>query len=136
MKQDKAQQEAPEGGMTTIFHTGKGHGPMVTKFGTITPGASLQVPAELAAKLCAAYRHIKLAKDVIPGITADPKVAEENAKLKAEIERLAKELEGAKGEGKTALDAASKEKETLLAQIEELKGRIEKFEEKSRKGGR
>lgn len=100
-----------------IFHTGKGNGPMETAAGVLRPGASLEVPEPLAEKLCAAYKHIKLAKDVIPGGAADPRIAAENAMLKAEIAKLTKQLEDApKG------DAAA-----LQAQVNDLQGRLAEF---------
>jgi len=83
--------------LVRIFHTGKGHGPMSTASGDLLPGQSLEVPEALAAKLTAAYKHVKLAKDVIPG-GFDPKVARENAMLKAEIDKLTAALGVAKEE--------------------------------------
>lgn len=71
-----------------IFHTGKGHGPMDTGHGIIAPGTTLKVPEHCSKKLCAAYRHIKLASDIVPEGVTDPKLEAENAKLKAEIKRL------------------------------------------------
>jgi hypothetical protein len=104
------QPKKDEGEKVLVFHTGKGHGPMDTQFGVLNPGASLKVGKELAAKLCKAYHHIKLAADVIPGLTVDPKMIEENAKLKAEVKRLEAEL--AKREGA---------EKALLEQVEELR---------------
>lgn len=89
-------QAAPAAEKVLIFHIGKGHGPMETADGILRPGASLEVSEALAAKLTGAYKHVKLAKDVIPGGAADPKVAAENVALKAEIAKLAKQLEDLK----------------------------------------
>jgi hypothetical protein len=121
MEQSKGKPE--EKGHVVIFHTGKGYGPMHTDHGMLSPGASLKVSEECAAKLVRAYPHIKYAKDVLPGVTIDPKAAEENIKLKAEVKRLEGELE------KSA--ATIKEAMEKIASLESGKG---DEEEKGRKG--
>ncbi|MES2155474.1 MAG: hypothetical protein V4510_10100 [bacterium] len=90
---------APE--TVKLFHTGKGFGPMSTSAGWLRPGESIDAPVALAEKLCRAYKHIRLAKDVIPG--SDPRAVAENVKLKAEVEKLTKQLEEVKGDGTKAI---------------------------------
>lgn len=126
-----------------IFHTGKGNGPMSTSSGPLLPGQSLEVPESLAAKLTAAYKHIKYAKDIIPGGGQDPRIARENAMLKKEIERLGKELGDINEQGPKAIEAAkaegaaegAKALEEANAKIADLQARLKDFlEAKDKKG--
>lgn len=71
-----------------------GAGPMHTAKGVLNPGQSLSVPESLAKKLTGAYRHIRLASDIIPGQKDAEAAAAEAAALKAQIKELEGKLEG------------------------------------------
>lgn len=99
-----------------IYHTGDAHGPMETAAGRLRPGQSLSVPKALADKLIAAYPHIRLTSDLVPGgAKAAAKAAEEKAKLEKVNEELAKENAelkaklAEKGAGKKGKDAKEPE---------------------------
>lgn len=82
-----------------IFHSGKDHGPMNTAAGVLKPGESLPVPKALAEKLTAAYPHIKLASDIIPG---SGEAEAESKKLKAELGEAKKIIEAGQAADKLA----------------------------------
>ncbi len=117
-------QAAPSGKSVLIFHTGKGFGPMKTAAGPLLPGTSLEVPEELAAKLTRVYKHIKLASDIIPGGAADPRVAQENAMLKAELEKLSKQLADVNENGPKAIKAAQDEADAAKAEALEANRKL------------
>lgn len=81
-----------------IFHAGKEEGPMHTAAGILKPGESLEVPKALGEKLIAAYKHVKLAADVIPGAAA----AQDEAKALRKQLKAAEEASIADGKVLTA----------------------------------
>jgi regulator of replication initiation timing len=96
--------------LVRIFHTGRGHGPMHTAKGVLTAGAWLDVPEALAEKLTRVYKHVRLAKDVIPGGLPDPKLVAENEALKLEIAKLGEQLKDKPSDERvSALEAAAKD---------------------------
>lgn len=73
----------------------QGAGPMDTAHGKIMPGGALSLPESLAKKIVGAYRHIKLASDVVPGAGEGVALAAEKAKLQAQVKELEAKLKGA-----------------------------------------
>ena len=72
-----------------IFHTGGIYGPLDTGNGRLEPGRYLDVKPELSKKLVGAYKHVKLASDVIPGAKSGGSSKESDKK----VEALTKEVD-------------------------------------------
>ena len=122
-------------GTVRMFHTGGIYGPLDTEYGRLSPGGSLKVSPELAKKFTRAYKHVKLASDVIPAekdseATGDAKKdAEKIAALTKDVEELDKRGEkmGEKfGEDIEKKDASLKDRdekiELLFSELNDLRG--------------
>lgn len=120
---EKAKEE-----MVQIFHTGKGYGPLQTAVGVLTPGASMPCPSELAEKLVGAYKHVRYAKDIVPGGgAADPAIAAERDALKKQVAVLEKQLGEINEQGPKAVAAAEAAEKAALEKVADLTARLQEF---------
>lgn len=112
--------DKPQEKLVSIIN--QGAGPMDTGHGRVLPGGSLEVPESLAKKLVGAYRHIKLASDIIPGQKDKEAAAAESASLKEKIAALEAQISELQGD-----DTNAKQIEALKAREADLVGRLQEF---------
>lgn len=114
----KADAEKKEEKQVLIHHKGEGYGPMDTAHGRLSAGQTLLVPASIAKKLVAAYRHVQLASDIIPGgAKAAGDAATEKSALQAQVKKLEASLVDSNTSEKSALEKVA----ALEAELEEVK---------------
>lgn len=120
-KKDEVKDAPQSEKMVLVFHSGEAHGPMDTAYGRLVPGQSLALPKSIADKLVGAYKHLKYASDIIPGVgvKAAELAAGEKAKLEGLIKSLEAKLADVGADVDTRVSAAVSEKQEEIAKLKQ-----------------